>query len=213
VYRLPVPPPASILLAAAHAPFRAGLRAALGRRFAVVGEAASVAGLARLLATVTADALLLDEALEGGGAAAALTLPGRPATVVVFVDAAEPAGVAESYRRGATGFLLKDMAGSELRPAVEEALAGRPVVAPALLHAVLAELGRRRGSVRRPDGDEVRLTAREQEVASLLRRRYTTRAIADELGINVVTVRRHVSKLQQKLGVASRGDALAVLES
>lgn len=206
-------PSASIVLAAAHAPFRAGLRAALGGRFDVVGEAATVAELERLLADTSADALLVDDALEGGGAAAALALPGRPATVLVFSDVAEPDVIAEPYRLGATGFLLKDMPGEELRPAVEDALAGRPVVAPALLRAVLAEVSRRRGSVRRLDGDEVQLTAREQQVASLLRRRYTTAAIADELGISVVTVRRHVSKLQQKLGVESRRAAVAVLEA
>ena len=54
--------------------------------------------------------------------------------------------------------------------------------------------------------------AREREVATLLRRRYSTDRIAEELGISAVTVRRHVSKLQQKLGVASRPAAIALLD-
>ncbi|WP_156760980.1 helix-turn-helix transcriptional regulator [Microbacterium karelineae] len=55
------------------------------------------------------------------------------------------------------------------------------------------------------------LRPREVQVAALLAAGYRNRAIADELGISENTVKFHVSRILQKLGTASRGEAIAVL--
>lgn len=201
----------SVIVAAQYAPFRAGLKAALGNTFEVVAETSTITDLERHLRTTAADVLLVDAALEDGGARAALGLRGRPGIVLVFTEVDDTSAVCEAFRLGATGFLLRDMPPTELPRLVEAAVAGETVVAPALLRSLLQELCRSSSVIRR-DGREVRLTAREREVATLLRRKYSTDRIADELGISAITVRRHVSKLQQKLGVASRPAAIALLE-
>jgi DNA-binding NarL/FixJ family response regulator len=168
--------------------------------------------LATRLRRTAADVLLLDTDLPGGAPRDALRLPRRPETVLVFTDLDDAAAVCEAFRLGATGFLLRDMPARDLPRFVSAAVAGDAVVAPGLLRSLLRELCRSMGPVRADDGSEVRLTAREREVATLLRRRYSTHRIADELGISTITVRRHVSKLQHKLGVESRPAAIALLE-
>ena len=160
----------------------------------------------------TADVLLLDAALSEEAVSRALRLPRRPATVLVFTELDDAGIVCEAFRLGASGFLLRDMPPEDVPRLVRAALAGEAVVAPALVRSLLRELCRSTGPVLRRDGREARLTAREREVATLLRRRYSTDRIAEELGISAVTVRRHVSKLQQKLGVASRPAAIALLD-
>jgi DNA-binding NarL/FixJ family response regulator len=58
----------------------------------------------------------------------------------------------------------------------------------------------------------VELTAREWEVVELLRQRLSTHEIAVRLGISQVTVRRHLSGVLQKVGVATRDEVLRLLE-
>jgi DNA-binding NarL/FixJ family response regulator len=50
----------------------------------------------------------------------------------------------------------------------------------------------------------VSLTEREWQIVGLLRRRLTTQEIAESLELSPVTVRRHVSAVERKLGVSSR---------
>ena len=54
------------------------------------------------------------------------------------------------------------------------------------------------------------LTLREREVFELLIQNYSTKEIAEELGISEKTVRNHISNTMQKLGV--KGRASAVIE-
>jgi DNA-binding CsgD family transcriptional regulator len=65
--------------------------------------------------------------------------------------------------------------------------------------------------VRLPTGERVTLTAREHEVAVLLLADRSTKAIAGELGISSITVRRHISVLMHKLRVATRAAAMQLL--
>jgi DNA-binding NarL/FixJ family response regulator len=188
------------------------LKAALDGGFEVVAEAATLAELESRVRRTPADVLLLDAGLPDGDALAALRLRDRPATALVFTEPDDARAVCAAFRLGATGFLLRDMPSADLSRLVESAVAGEAVVAPVLLRFLLRELCRSTEPVRRHDGHEVRLTAREREVATLLRRRYTTDGIAQELGISAITVRRHVSKLQQKLGVGDRPAAIALLD-
>jgi DNA-binding CsgD family transcriptional regulator len=58
----------------------------------------------------------------------------------------------------------------------------------------------------------VALTVREWEVTDLLRSDLTTREIATRLDISPVTVRRHLTAAYAKLGVASRAEAVALVD-
>lgn len=55
------------------------------------------------------------------------------------------------------------------------------------------------------------LTKREREVFELLIKTYTTKEIAEKLGISEKTVRNHISNVMQKLGVKGRSSAVIEL--
>jgi DNA-binding NarL/FixJ family response regulator len=207
-------PNVQVIVADANRPFREGVRAHLGTAFTVVGEAASISDLKRVAAAATNAALVLvDQALPGGGLAAALPIVPPRAKVVVFALAPHPEQVVEAVRLGVFGYLRKDIGGSVLGAALRGVVAGQPALDPSLVGALFAEIARRgRGEqLLLHGGGHVVLTPREHDVALRLREGRSTKAIATELGISDVTVRRHVSELTRKLGAASRAEAIELL--
>jgi two-component system response regulator DesR len=96
---------------------------------------------------------------------------------------------------GAAGFLLKDAPAAELSAAVRRVHAGERVVDPGLAAAALAE------------GDSP-LTAREREVLAAARAQPTVADIAGQLFLSPGTVRNYLSSAMQKLGAATRADAV-----
>jgi two-component system nitrate/nitrite response regulator NarL len=206
-------PNVKVMIADAQRPFREGVRAHLGFGFRVVGEAASVSELEQLAATTTADLVLVDQTLPGGGLAAALEVAPSGAAIVVFAEQARDEQVIEALRLGVSGYLLKDIAGNQLGATLRGVVAGEPALDRSLVGALFDEIARREGSEQLVllGGGHVFLTPREKEVALRLRGGLSTKAIAAELGISVVTVRRHVSELMRKLHVETRAAAITVL--
>jgi DNA-binding NarL/FixJ family response regulator len=90
---------------------------------------------------------------------------------------------------------------------------GETAVPRRFVSRLVAELrGRdRRRNVILPEARRVVLTSREWEVVELLQRGIDTRGIALSLGISQVTVRRHLSSVEQKLHVSSRRELLDLL--
>lgn len=206
-------PNVKVMIADAHHAFREGVRAHLGFAFTVVGEAASVSELEQLAATTDADLVLIDQTLPGGGLAAALEVAPPGATIVVFAQEARHEQVIEALRLGVSGYLLKDIAGNQLGATLRSVVAGEPALDRSLVGALFDEIARREGAEQLVllGGGHVLLTPREREVALRLREGRSTKAIAAELGISVVTVRRHVSELMRKLHVETRAAAITLL--
>jgi DNA-binding NarL/FixJ family response regulator len=107
-----------------------------------------------------------------------------------------------SLRGGAAGYVLKGSDPWELPAALEDAVAGRPVLSA-------KAIGRLIGSVR---GSQVPLEDREWEVLSRLQDGRSIREIADDLGVEPVTVHNDLSSILRKLNVSTREDALVLLE-
>jgi DNA-binding NarL/FixJ family response regulator len=98
------------------------------------------------------------------------------------------------------GYVLKDVDVTELAAAVRQVHSGQPYLHPAATrHLVQATA--------RPERPAERLTAREQEVLTLVARGLTNREVARELGIAEKTASVHVSNVLGKLGLASRTQA------
>jgi two-component system response regulator DesR len=100
---------------------------------------------------------------------------------------------------GAAGFLLKDAPATELASAIRRVHAGERVVDPGLAAAALSE------------GDSP-LTARERDVLSAARSHPTVADIAGALFLSPGTVRNYLSGAMQKLGAATRGEAVRIAE-
>jgi DNA-binding NarL/FixJ family response regulator len=103
---------------------------------------------------------------------------------------------------GAKGYLAHTAKGSEVRLAIEIVQDGS-AWAPRKVLANLLELSsaedRRAGTV-----DEPRFTRREAQVLKLLVEGHPNRVIAEELGIDLATVKKHVGTLMRKVGVKNR---------
>jgi DNA-binding NarL/FixJ family response regulator len=207
--------PPRVLIADDHPPTRAGVRIALEQGgIDVCAEAASAAGAVEAALRERPDACILDVHMPGGGTSAASMITSKlPRTVVLMLTVSrDDEDLFESLRRGAVGYLLKDMDPATLPGIVRSALEGEGSL-PGSLAARLIEEFRTRprprrlsvGSRQRPE-----LTAREWEVLELLGQRIGTAEIAKRLFLSQVTVRRHISAIIGKLGVSSREEAVKV---
>ena len=206
--------PIRMVLADAHAATLAGLRMALsGEPFEVVAEAADADAAIAAALREQPDVCVLDADMPGGAprATAEITRQLAGAEVVVLASERDDHAMLDAVRAGAMGYLLKGMDPDRLRYAIigvtnGEAALPRTLVARLMLEFRVRE--RRRLLV-----GTARLTPRELDVLELMAEGASTRAIAEALGISDVTVRRHVSGVLAKLGVADRTAAVEVLRN
>jgi two-component system nitrate/nitrite response regulator NarL len=200
-----------VLLIDDHALFRDGLTVLLERRGIEVTAVADGDEGERIAAAVAPDVVLLDLRMpEIGGLEILRRLcaahPSLP--VVMLTTSSDEDDLAESLRRGARGYLLKDMEPDELVLALKDIVAGKMVVASDLT-GVLADLVRYGSSRRRRDTDSpfAELTPRELEILCHLSEGQSNKVIARHLDISDGTVKLHVKSILRKLGVHSRVEA------
>jgi len=193
---------------------REGLRKLLelGDGFRVVGEASDGDQVAERVAGAGIDVLLLDVRMpRRSGLEVLETLKGAASAppVLMLTTFDEPELLLDAVRRGAHGFLSKDVSLGELRAALTAVARGDTWFQPALTHAL------RRGVAERPKledtGPPDALTDREVEVLRLMAGGLTNREIAATLATAEGTVKNQVSSILSKLGVRDR--TLAVLKA
>ena len=170
----------------------------------VVGEAASVAECVAAAADLGPDVVLLDFRLpDGTGAEATAALRQvRPEAKVIFLtredtDAARFAAV----QSGASAFIHKSRAASEVVGAIRDVARGRMLITPRTIATLLAK----RRSI---EAQLEALTTREKEVLRLVAEGLASRSVAAKLGISYTTVRTHIRSLGSKLGVHSKLEAI-----
>jgi DNA-binding NarL/FixJ family response regulator len=208
--------PPRVLIADDHAPTRTGVRMALEREgMEVCAEAASAAEAVEAAVREHPDVCVLDMHMPGGGASAASCITLRlPDTIVLMLSVSrEHEDLVESLRRGAAGYLLKDMDPAGLAVAIRAALRGEAVIPRRLAADVIEELRDRPGArqyAQQPHGTAA-LSSREWEILELLREGAGTAEMAGRLFLSQVTVRRHVSSILHKLGVTSREEAVRLV--
>jgi DNA-binding NarL/FixJ family response regulator len=185
------------LLVADNEPTRIGIRMALHGEAEVCAEAENAEQAIRAAKREQPEVCLVGRSMLGDGirAARGICRAAPKAAVVVVADAIDADDLLDAIRAGAVGYVSHDdLQADGLRRIVRAAADGEAIVPRAMARRLLEEL-RDRG-----DG----LGARESEVLSMLRRGYSTAAIAERLGITPTTVRRHISELVDKLGVKNR---------
>jgi DNA-binding NarL/FixJ family response regulator len=189
------------LLIADHGPTRLGVRMALDGQVELSAEAANAEQAIRAAKAKQPDVCLVGMEIPGGGIAAVRGIcraaPGAAVLVLGRIDDADD--VLAAIRAGAIGYVESGVSAASLRRIVAHVVAGEAAIPRSLVLELLLEL-RGRGSYE--DG----LTAREAQVLGMLRRGRDTAAIAEQLRIRPVTVRRHISGLVRKLGVEDRSE-------
>ncbi len=110
----------------------------------------------------------------------------------------------DSLRKGASGYLLKNMPPEEILQAVEQVHAGGAPMSMQVARKVVSHFQQ----IKQPASEVERLTKREQEILALLARGYLYKEIADQLTLSPSTVRAHLHKIYEKLHVQSRTQAV-----
>src|SRR5918995_1264224 len=196
----------SVVIVDDHAIFRAGVRAELGDRVEVLGEAESVEEAVRAITERDPEVVLLDVHMPGGGGVevieqVAKSLPQQRFLALSVSD--DPQDVIAVVRAGARGYVTKTISGPDLADAVRRVNDGDAVFSPRLAGFVLdAFAGTLPEAEVDPELDQ--LTAREREVLQHIARGYMYKEIALRLGISAKTVEAHVSAVLRKLQLSSR---------
>jgi DNA-binding NarL/FixJ family response regulator len=186
--------------------FRAGVRAELGDRVELVGEAGDPASAIAAIRAHRPDVVLLDVHMPDGGGLAVLQAIGGDVPETRFLalsvsDAAED--VIAVIRAGAKGYVTKTISADDLADAIRRVADGDAVFSPRLAGFVLDAF---RDAPVAPsiDAELDQLTPREREVMRLLARGYAYKEIASELFISIKTVETHASNVLRKLQLSSR---------
>jgi DNA-binding NarL/FixJ family response regulator len=115
---------------------------------------------------------------------------------------------------GASGYILKDDSLEDLVEIVRATQEGKVFVSPQIAAAMmerLSDLAQMFAGVENNMTDTTTLTTREMEVLELISKGFTNQQIAQNLVIEVGTVKNHVHNILEKLNVSSRGEAAAYL--
>ena len=141
--------------------------------------------------------------MNGAAVAAAVQRDALPTRVLLLSAHDEPAIVYKALQDGAAGFLTKESTRAELVAAVLDCAKGRDIVAPSLAAGLAGEIRRRV----EPEGPV--LSPREREVLTLIAAGSSIPTMARELFLAPSTVKTHVQRLYEKLGVSDRGAVVA----
>ncbi|MCW1094819.1 response regulator transcription factor [Streptomyces sp. RS2] len=211
------PAPVRILVCDDHVVVRAGLLALLDSApgIEVVGEAGTGEEALALAARLAPDVVLMDLQLGAGidgvettrrlttGTAttgAPTTGTGRAPHVLVLTTYDTDADITRAIEAGATGYLLKAERPEELFAAIHAAARGRTALSGPVAGRVMANLRKPRPA----------LTDRERDILAQLATGLGNREIARALFISEATVKTHLRRIYDKLGVDTRAGAVAV---
>lgn len=200
---------ATILLIDDHPMLRTGVKQLISMApdIQVIGEASNGAQGIELAESLDPDLILLDLNMPGMNGLETLdklrekSLSGR---VVVFSVSNHEEDVVTALKRGADGYLLKDMEPEDLLKALQQAAAGEMVLSEALTPVLAASLRANRAT---SDRDISQLTPRERDILKLIARGLPNKMIARRLDITESTVKVHVKHMLKKMKLKSRVEA------
>lgn len=196
-----------ILIADDHRILRAGLKSLLtsDANLEVVGEATTGEEALQAVVRLRPDIVLMDIGMPGneGLEATREVIQSVPETRVLMLTMHEDSAMLqECLRAGASGYIIKRAAESELIDAIYAVNRGIIYVHPSLMRALVTPP--RLAPVAQEDPDA--LTSREIDILRLIVKGHTNRQIADALSISVRTVETHRANLMEKLNLHSRVD-------
>ncbi|SDU03338.1 two-component system response regulator NarL [Halopseudomonas salegens] len=199
-----------ILLVDDHPMMRRGLRdlLALEDDLQPVGEAGSGPEALLLAAQEEPDLILMDlnmPGMDGLETVRQLRDAGCDARIVMFTVSDDHAHVLEALREGADGYLLKDMDADQLVDEIRKAAHGQMALS-AELTRVLAQAIRERPAKGQQNA-AASLTKREKDVLKLIAKGQSNKMIGRKLDITEGTVKVHVKRVLNKLGMRSRTEA------
>lgn len=189
-----------------HPVVRAGLVGMLSDEpgFEVVGEASDGDQAARIAAATRPDVVLMDLRMPGvdGVAATSRITSDGDAKVLILTTYETDDQILAAIEAGASGYLLKAAPQAEIVAGIRSVAAGQTALSPQVAVRLVERM-------RAPAAEAV-LTARETDVLRLVATGHSNKQIAVALGIGESTVKTHLLKVFEKLGVADRTRAVTL---
>lgn len=174
-----------------------------------VGAFASAEEAVAGLPAARPDVVLMDINLPGSSGiecVGRLRRSGLAAQIVMLTTFDDASSVFESLKAGATGYVLKRAAATELLDAIRDVMAGGAPMTSSIARKVVQYFGQRG-----PAPELESLTEREREVLVGLNQGQQYKEIAASLGISLNTVRKHIRVVYDKLHVSTRLEAVKKL--
>jgi two-component system response regulator DevR len=175
--------------------------------FEVVGEAADADAALSVVEDVHPDVVVMDVRLpsRSGIEACREIRSAHPEThVLMLTSFADEDAITSSIMAGASGYVLKQVRGTDLIGAIRDVAGGRTLLDPVLTERALVRLRERRTE---PLVEE--LSAQEGRILDLVGEGLTNRQIAGRMGLAEKTVKNYVSNILGKLGLSRRTQAAA----
>jgi DNA-binding NarL/FixJ family response regulator len=197
----------TVLLVEDHALVRRGIRTMLEVEadMKVVGECGDGREAVRLFNRLRPDLVLMDVAMPdlNGIEATRQMVASRPGSRVIMLSMhADGQYVVESFRAGASGYVLKDAAFGELLSAIKAVRDGKRYLSPPLNESTLTDYVRATRGDRSVSELDI-LSNREREVLQLIGEGNSSAEIAGKLEISVRTVETHRQHIMEKLNIHS----------
>jgi DNA-binding NarL/FixJ family response regulator len=192
-----------VLLADDHVLVRAGIRALMEKipSVEVVGEAGTGRKALELVRSMLPNIVLMDIAMTELGGLEALPRITKdfPSVNVIILSAhANEEYVIRALREGASGYMLKDSATTELELAINSVIQGKVYLSPSISRTVIDDyLQRVSGAVSPLE----QLTSRQREILQLIAEGKNTKEIAADLDISIKTVESHRLQLMDRLNI------------
>ena len=193
-----------VLLADDHALLLGAFEKLLSGEFEIVWQAADGRALVTAAERLKPDVIVLDISMPLlNGLEAGRQIKQKQKDVkLVYVTMTEDADLAsEAFRLGASGYLLKRSAASELTTAIREVMQGRSYITPLIANALIGTL--LRPEAHAPGRD---LTPRQREVLQLLAEGHSMKEIANLLNISPRTVAFHKYEMMLQLNLETTAE-------
>ncbi len=181
----------------------------------VVGISTNGEDAVKRLEGLDVDIILMDmnmPEVDGVSAIQQIVAKNENVNILALTGYDDPDLIFRAMKSGAKGYILKTMVTSQLTSAIEEVIAGKVYLPPALATKFFDEFHVKIAKQSRPDPQKQALlnylTSREKEVLRLLTDGITYKGVADKLVISETTVKTHVNNIFQKLQVNDRTQAV-----
>jgi DNA-binding NarL/FixJ family response regulator len=198
-------PDARLLVADDHKLLAEACRSILEPQYQVVGIVTDGQALLEAALTLKPDVIVLDIAMPGlNGLDAGEQIKRKmPLVKLVFITMTRTAEMAaEAFRRGASGYVLKQSAAEELIIAIRKVMHGESYLSPLIARETVNFL------LNQPKRSGKRITSRQNEVLQLLAEGMSMKEVADALNIKPGTVAFQKYRMMEILGVKTNADLL-----
>jgi two-component system nitrate/nitrite response regulator NarL len=177
--------------------------------FEIVGEGGSASDAIRIALEELPDIILLDVSMPGGGLEAAQAIANAcpVVKVVILTVLHDEETVSAALQAGARGYILKGISGPDFIRTVRNIDRGEDYVTPSLAARLLATAKANNADRERDVNPLTLLTAREEQILSLVAEGLSNKEVGTRLNLSEKTVKYYMTNILQKLQVRNRVEA------